>query len=54
MPRRPRITLAGVLLHLVQRGNNRQACFFSEENYRSYPGWLEEYAQEREDFGVNF
>lgn len=45
MPRRPRITLAGVPLHLIQRGNNRQACFFAEEDYRAYLGWLEQYAQ---------
>jgi putative transposase len=45
MPRRPRVTLAGVPLHLIQRGNNRQACFFAEGNYRAYLGWLEEYAQ---------
>jgi len=31
MPRRPRITLPGVPLHLIQRGNNRQACFFGDE-----------------------
>ncbi|EAR21680.1 transposase [Nitrococcus mobilis] len=45
MPRRPRVTLAGVPLHLIQRGNNRQACFFAEEDYRAYLGWLEEYAR---------
>ncbi len=42
MPRRPRITLAGVPLHLIQRGNNRQACFFADENYRFYLDWLED------------
>ncbi len=37
MPRRPRIALAGVPLHLIQRGNNRAACFFEEEeDYRFY------------------
>ncbi len=36
MPRRPRIALAGVPLHLIQRGNNRSACFFGEEDYRFY------------------
>ncbi len=45
MPRRPRVMLAGVPLHLIQRGNNRQACFFADEDYRAYLGWLEEYAQ---------
>ena len=28
MPRIARLTLPGVPLHVVQRGNNRQACFF--------------------------
>jgi putative transposase len=28
--------LPGYTYHLVQRGNNRQACFFEEENYRVY------------------
>ena len=46
MPRRPRITFAGVPLHLIQRGNNRQPCFFADEDYGAYLGWLEEYAQE--------
>lgn len=36
MPRRARITLANVPLHLIQRGNNRQACFFADEDYRVY------------------
>ena len=45
MPRRPRIALAGVPLHVIQRGNNRQACFFSNEDRRIYLEWLDEYAQ---------
>lgn len=46
MPRRPRITLPEVPLHLIQRGNNRQACFYADEDYLVYLGWLEEYAKE--------
>jgi putative transposase len=46
MPRRPRITLPRVPLHLIQRGTNRQACFFADEDYLAYLGWLEEYALE--------
>jgi REP element-mobilizing transposase RayT len=45
MPRRPRITLAGVPLHLIQRGNTRQACFFYDDDYRTYLNWLQEYAE---------
>lgn len=44
MPRRPRLALPGVPLHLIQRGNNRQACFFAEEDCRFYLEWLTEYA----------
>jgi len=40
MPRRPRLNLAKVPLHVMQRGNNRQACFFAEEDYRFYLYWL--------------
>lgn len=44
MPRRPRIALPNIPLHLIQRGNNRQACFFADEDYRFYLDWLTEYA----------
>lgn len=40
MPRRPRMYLPGYTYHLVQRGNNRQACFYETENYRVYLGYL--------------
>jgi putative transposase len=40
MSRRARITLSGVPLHLIQRGNNRQACFFADEDYGLYLDWL--------------
>lgn len=36
MPRRARIALPGVPLHVIQRGNNRQACFFADDDYRLY------------------
>lgn len=44
MPRRARLTLPAVPMHLIQRGNNRQACFFADEDYRFYLDWLKEYA----------
>jgi putative transposase len=44
MPRRARLALPGVPLHLIQRGNNRQACFFADEDYRCYLEWLAECA----------
>ncbi len=43
MPRRPRLELPGTPLHIIQRGNNRQACFFADEDYRFYLDWLSEY-----------
>ena len=36
MPRRPRVYLDGVLLHIVQRGHNREPCFFAGQDYRAY------------------
>lgn len=44
MPRRPRLVLPNVPLHLIQRGNNRQVCFVADEDYRFYLDWLGEYA----------
>ena len=45
MPRRPRIHLDGVPLHIVQRGHNREPCFFAEEDYHAYLHWLGEALQ---------
>jgi putative transposase len=42
MPRKPRFYLPDVPAHVIQRGNNRQAVFFSEDDYRAYLGWLNE------------
>ena len=42
MPRRPRVHLDGVPLHIVQRGHNREPCFFGEEDYSTYLHWLGE------------
>lgn len=40
MPRKPRFFLPGVPVHVIQRGNNRQAVFFGDEDYRAYLKWL--------------
>jgi len=45
MPRRPRIIVPNIPLHIIQRGNNHQACFFEEEDYLFYLDWLKEYAK---------
>jgi putative transposase len=42
MPRRPRIHLAGLPLHIVQRRHNRDASFFCDEDYLAYLAWLGE------------
>lgn len=44
MPRRPRLSLPGVPLHLIQRGNNRGACFYADEDYSYYLDHLAEQA----------
>lgn len=36
--------MPNVPLHIIQRGNNRRACFFADEDYRNYLDWLGEYA----------
>jgi putative transposase len=36
MARPPRLELPGVPLHVIQRGNNRAACFFSDVDRRFY------------------
>ena len=36
MPRKPRFNLIGVPQHVIQRGNNRDPCFFAEDDYQRY------------------
>lgn len=36
MPRKPRVYVPGLPCHVIQRGNNRDACFFFEDDYRFY------------------
>ena len=44
MPRRARLTVAGVSWHVIQRGNNRTACFYAEDDYHRYLETLREQA----------
>jgi putative transposase len=44
MPRRARLRIAGAPLHIIQRGNNRSACFFADHDYGCYLHRLEELA----------
>jgi len=36
MPRRARMYIPGLPYHIVQRGNNREACFIDPESYQVY------------------
>src|SRR5712691_2954524 len=36
MPRRPRLQGGDLPMHIIQRGNNRQACCLTEEKYRCF------------------
>ena len=36
MPRKPRFELPGVPQHVIQRGNNREPCFYAEADYLRY------------------
>lgn len=42
MPRRVRLYLENTPVHVVQRGNNRQACFFGVEDFQKYLEVLQE------------
>ena len=44
MPRKPRFTLAGVPQHVIQRGNNREPCFYLAQDYQRYLDDLKESA----------
>jgi putative transposase len=46
MPRRARITIANTPHHIIQRGNNRSACFYVDDDYHQYLDWLDKYSVE--------
>ena len=45
MARLPRISPPDIPVHVIQRGNNRQACFVANEDHGAYVGWLKEYSK---------
>lgn len=47
MSRRARLALPDVPLYIIQRGKNRQACFYVDEDYRFYRDWLREHADKQ-------
>lgn len=36
MARKPRFGLLGIPQHVIQRGNNREPCFYGDEDYHRY------------------
>jgi putative transposase len=50
MARLLRVCPAEVPQHVIQRGNNRQVCFASAQDFAAYSNWLKEYA---EKYGVS-
>ena len=45
MPRKPRFNLIGISQHIIQRGNNREPCFYAEQDYLRYLSDLHESAK---------
>lgn len=45
MARLTRVSPKGIPQHIVQRGNNRQVCFGSNEDMMAYLNWLKEYSK---------
>ncbi|NQZ33813.1 MAG: transposase [Oceanospirillaceae bacterium] len=45
MARLPRLNLADIPQHVIQRGNNRQVCFIEEQDYKVYLVKLLEYSE---------
>ena len=48
MPRKPRFFLPNVPVHMIIRGNNRQAVFAENEDYFAYRRWLREASEQYE------
>jgi len=44
MPRKPRFNIVGIPQQVIQRGNNREPCFYAEGIYRRYLDDLQECA----------
>ncbi len=48
MPRKPRIVLPGHPVHIIQRGNNRSATFYSDQDNHFYLDALKQVSEEHE------
>jgi len=45
MARLTRLSPVDVAVHIIQRGNNRQVCFVTDDDHNTYTEWLQEYSQ---------
>ena len=45
MARLNRVSPVGIPQHIIQRGNNRQACFACEADMKAYLNWLKDFAK---------
>ena len=46
MARPPRTCPVGISQHVIQRGNNRQACFANQQDFITYTTYLKEYSEQ--------
>ena len=44
MARLPRVSPVGFPQHIIQRGNNHQVCFTSDQDFAAYANWLIDYS----------
>lgn len=49
MARLSRLYLSGCAQHVIQRGNNREACFYGEGDYTAYLSFLKDAAAKYQD-----
>ena len=45
MARLARVCPVRIPQHIIRRGNNRQVCFDSEQDFSAYVSWLKDYAK---------
>ena len=45
MARLSRVCPVGIPQHVIQRGNNQQVCFVSEQDFAVYADWLKGYSK---------
>ena len=48
MARLARVCPIGIPQHVIQRGNNRQVCFASEQDFAAYVSWLRDYSKKHQ------